>query len=860
MKLLLRVLFLLAPQLASAIVITRTSSPIVYMDATITPSLQGMYVAYQISNNDGVNYPDIWVRIDSFSGGVISLAPNEDGLVHLGPLAAGQTKTAFFYIQCSSVTATPQTHTVRVYPNRFGSGQLAGANFSMTSEDTIQANANKVVTVVTGPNPAELGGIVTMTVSGDTGTIGAERILSFSPAAYLNWRADAYELINTTITLSGGNNGTLNDQLYAIAASNGDSSYVVVYTFRAVSTTTAPTVVSPIAFISSGNNVKHTTTGGYINLQPILPTDNRLTLGKTATQNEFIGAGTVTFSLTVTNNGFYASILDEFTDNLPSSMTYIPGSARYNGGVIGDPIISGQTLSWLSFFPVPSGAVYPLTFQANVSATVGLYTNQAIARVGSMQVDTTLNTSDNVPAIATVLVRQLRITGFVYNDLNHNLQKDAGETGTGLFLFAKLISGGSALQAVMVTNTTGEFAFNNVLSGNYLIVIDNNNSLADVTATIPAGWIGTEQPSHIRSNVIVTTTDVVNQNFGLANVIPLRGRVFIDNGAGAGALPGATLRLTDASGATTYDTAVSDAAGNYVLYIPATLPNGAALRVVESNPPNYISISGSPGTTGGTYNRNTDTVSFTLALGATYTVVDFGDVPPNSFAPDGQQSGLPGTFVVYPHTYTAAAAGSLLFSVANVPNPNISGWTQVLYRDANCNAQIDATDPVLNAAINVVASENVCILVRDFIPVAAPFNAQNQITVTAAFTYTGASPALTTNLSRTDLTTVGNPTTAGLTLVKTVNKATAAPGETLTYTVTYSNTSSEPLNNIVIFDSTPAYTTFLSAPVPQLPPNLTGVNVTTPAVGASGSIRWTFSGTLSPSQSAAVTFNVSVAP
>src|SRR5262245_9598146 len=70
-----------------AFVITRTSSPIFYLDTSIAPTLQGMYVSYQINNNSGVTYPDIWVRIDSFGGGVISLAPLEDGLVHLGPMA-----------------------------------------------------------------------------------------------------------------------------------------------------------------------------------------------------------------------------------------------------------------------------------------------------------------------------------------------------------------------------------------------------------------------------------------------------------------------------------------------------------------------------------------------------------------------------------------------------------------------------------------------------------------------------------------------------------------------------------------------------------------------------------------------------
>jgi len=39
---------------------------------------------------------------------------------------------------------------------------------------------------------------------------------------------------------------------------------------------------------------------------------------------------------------------------------------------------------------------------------------------------------------------------------------------------------------------------------------------------------------------------------------------------------------------------------------------------------------------------------------------------------------------------------------------------------------------------------------------------------------------------------------------------------------------------------------------------LTGCSVTTPAVGASGAIQWTFTGTLAPSQTGTVTFVVKI--
>ena len=121
-------IIILIPSAAFGFTITRTSSPVFYLDTSITPTLEGMYVSYQINNNSAINYPDIWVRIGSFGGGVISLSPNEDGLVHLGPLGPGQTKTAFFYLRAGSETAVAQTHTVTIYPSRAPVGQLASAN------------------------------------------------------------------------------------------------------------------------------------------------------------------------------------------------------------------------------------------------------------------------------------------------------------------------------------------------------------------------------------------------------------------------------------------------------------------------------------------------------------------------------------------------------------------------------------------------------------------------------------------------------------------------------------------------------------------------------------------------------------
>jgi uncharacterized repeat protein (TIGR01451 family) len=862
---------------AFGLVITRTSSPIFYLDTSITPQLQGMYVSYQISNNDGASYSDLWVGIDSFSGGVISLAPNEDGLMHLGPLAPGETKTAFFYLQTSAATSLGQTHTIRVYPTRPPVGAVASASFSMTSEETIEANANKVVTVVTGPTPPQLGGIVTMTVSGDAGTIGSSRIMSFSPAAYLNWRADAYELISSSIKLSGGNTGTYDDQLLIIAASATATEYVAVYRFRAVNMTTAPTIISPISYISSGAPIKHTTTGNYGSIPPMQPTDNRLTIGKQSNPAELFGAGTAGFTISATNSGTVEAILEDIVDTLPASpaaLTYVSGSSRFNGVPINDPVVSGSTLTWVGTFVLPAGTSRALTFNVSVPEVNGIYTNRAVAHVGNTQVDTTLDASDNAPAVATLTVRGLTVSGFVYHDVNRNSQRETSEPGAGLALFAKLVPasspGGPALQAVVVTNSTGAYLFSNVDPGSYLVVIDSNNNLADVTPNIASGWIGTEQPTQVRNNVLVIAADVANQNFGLINGIPLTGRSFNDNGAGGGTandglvnggepgLAGNQVRLTDSTGTTIYDSTVSGPAGDFALFIPGTIAPGTQLKIVEVNASGYLSTGGSAGNSGGAYDRATDAVTFTY-VGTNYQALQFGSVAENNFLNDSQQTGLPGSVVVHSHTFVANSAGQLTFSVAGVPNPNLAGWTPVIYRDENCNGQIEATEQPLLAALAVVHGQQTCILIKDTIPLTAPFNAQHQMTVTADFQYTGANPPLARVLTRTALTIVGNPTTAGLTLTKAVDKQTALPGETITYTLTYGNNSSEALNNIIIFDSTPPFTTFLSASSGPLPANVTGISITVPAPGSSGPIQWNFTGALAPGQTGTVTFSVLVA-
>lgn len=601
-----------------------------------------------------------------------------------------------------------------------------------------------------------------------------------------------------------------------------------------------------------------------VSLKPGTPVQADVATTQTGPSIANVGAN-ITYTITVTNQGPATATNVIATDTLPTGVTFVSASS---GGTV-----SAGVITWPTITALAAGASTSYTAVVTLP-TLGSYTNVVRNTATTSDPDAANNNGTATAARVITTVSAVNLSGFAYLDANRNGFKDGAEAGTALTLYAKLFPtstpAGPATQVAAVNSATGAFVLTNVGAGSYTVIIDNNNTLADVTPTLPAGWSGAQMPTQTRT-VVVTTFDVGNLNFGLVNAITLSGKVFLDTGTGGGTAndgvsngteagkQGVVVRLTDTTGATTHDTATTDGAGNYSLLVPSTLTSGTVLKVVEVNPTGFLSTGAGVGNTGGTYDRTTDTVTFTLVAATVYTAVNFGDVPVNTFPNDSQQNGAAGSFVLHSHTFTAGTAGTVTFTVTNAPRPVIAGWSAVIMRDANHNGQLDAGDAMITGAITVAAGDQVSILVKDFIPPIAPFNAQDQIIVTALFTYTGASPALTASATRTALTTVGKPAGAALTLLKAADRDTALPGQVITYTVTYANRSSELLGNVVIYDEVPAFTTFASALASTLGSGLTGVTITAPSLGSAGPMRWTFTGSLNPGASGTVSFAVTLA-
>lgn len=458
------------------------------------------------------------------------------------------------------------------------------------------------------------------------------------------------------------------------------------------------------------------------------------------------------------------------------------------------------------------------------------------------------------------------LSGWVYNDADHDGIRNNGETATGHTHYAKLLStqqpAGPALQITAVDVASGAYSFAAVTAGSYIVVINRDADTASVAPAPPAGWISTEPRTMQRSNITMGTSEIKDQNFGLYAGSRMAGSVFRDTGtaggtannglreAGEAGLAGVAVRITDA-GSNIFDATVTAADGAYVLWIPSAA-GSAQLRVQESNLDGFLSTGADTGTTSGSYARVTDTVSFAHSPGSDYTRVNFGDVPVNRFDTDGQQTALPGSVLFYPHTFIAGSRGRLAVSVAeSLPSPDLAGWNTVLYRDANCNGTLEAGETPLGADTALATDEKLCLLAKVFVPANAPFGASHQLTLQAAFSYDNAAPILDVQHSRQDLTAVGEA--AALRLIKTADKANASPGDTITYTIAFRNNGSGNLSNLRIHDAPPPYTAFAAAACGAMP---SGVACT--VVIANGSPEWQLDGSIAPGAEGSVIFAVRV--
>ncbi|MBL0140682.1 MAG: DUF11 domain-containing protein [Betaproteobacteria bacterium] len=647
---------------------------------------------------------------------------------------------------------------------------------------------------------------------------------------------------------------------------------------------------------ASGVSSAEAATGAASNMANLTVQPQPPTVAKQFTPTSILASiGVSSLVVTIGNPNPIAITVTSVTDNYPG-VVVTAGTPATSTTCAGGAVTNSATSVTLTGGTVPANG--SCTFQINVSApTQGSYTNTI--PVGALTTSGGFNTvaasaTLTVDPVADVLVVKTapaavgsgQLLSYTINVVNNGPDAANGAQVadtvpaqvTGVSASCGAATGGAVCGAVnvagnVVTSTittlpagasvtftvsgtaTGLGATSNTATvtapaGVFDPVAGNNSSTANTTILAPDLTIAKTHAGNFTSGVNGTYTISASNGAGslattgvvtVLDTLPA-GLTYV-SGSGAGWTCGAAGQVV------TCTTSNVIAAGTSAPAITLTV---AVSSTAIPSVLNIVTVSGG-GEPAAAANNNTASDNTIVVAAAV-----------NTFAPDGAQTGVPGSVVFYPHTFNAGLAGSVAFSTTAVATPAVPGWSQTIYRDTNCNGALDGAEGAapLAGPVATVAGAAVCIIVRDSIPGAAPYNAQNVIAVTA--TFNGAQTYV-----RTDTTTVGAAAGAGLTLAKTVRNVTqgspagtsgtALPNDILEYTITYTNTSAGPVSAIVVTDATPSFTLYQSGACGALPASITGCGVTTqPAVNGTGSVIWTLTGTLLSGGSGSVSYQVRV--
>lgn len=254
-----------------------------------------------------------------------------------------------------------------------------------------------------------------------------------------------------------------------------------------------------------------------------------------------------------------------------------------------------------------------------------------------------------------------------------------------------------------------------------------------------------------------------------------------------------------------------------------------------------------------------------------------------TLTPDNQGQVDIGGTIVYSHVLTnqgnvkeGLTVGDLTLTLNQT---NANGFNNTLYFDANNNGTLDATDPqasdvaglgVTNGAIGLDIGESIRLLVKVESPQSATSGQSSSVIVVATPTNTinGLTIAPVRN---TDLTLVAE---GQVRLVKeqaldadcngvadtgySLNPVQIKPAQCVFYKITATNQGSEPVSNVIISDTVPAYTTLQVPPAPSVSAG-TIVSGSAQTNGATGKIHGNV-GTLAPGSSQNLQFSIRIQP
>jgi uncharacterized repeat protein (TIGR01451 family) len=596
-----------------------------------------------------------------------------------------------------------------------------------------------------------------------------------------------------------------------------------------------------------------------------------LAIAKTAV----ITGNNAAYTINVKNNGYNTEPGPiTVVDTLPAGLTYSSSSGtnwHCSAALQVVTCVYGTGSSpYTGIALALNASTTALTINATSSAA-GVYTNTATVtgQYGDTNyIDNTVNRTDSIGGAVIY-------SGKVYNDANRNSSFDTGETGIGQSLYIKVTSrtgstcNSPATKAIPTDPGTGAYGFG-IANGNYCLILDTNNLLTDITSTLPASYITTETASGVINSFTAAGVSQSNLNFGLyqpANVKIIK-----------------TLSPTTDS-------------GKFNLTVSGGTPTGGAnpaTNVGNTGTTDYVIVSrDSTITVQETAGTGTSLSDYTTLLNCTegdsstpYSLTSSiltGTTRTGTFTSPASDKTGTRSQVICTFTNTKIPTLTLQKNISSrfnstdqfqlsINNGTTTNTATTTGATTGLQSQSTSFTGAASYTVNETMASGSISTLSQYTPVLVCANAISGGTSVASVTLGTAFSLLATDQVTCTITNTSKPTVK---LQKQVFNGTswvisnaAKPGDVIEYRITYTNNGSTSINTLVISDTTPLHTTFVSAAAGIFPPNLTACQKTTPTsataiscastdtAGGTGVIQWSFTGSLTPGASGNVTFQV----
>lgn len=748
-----------------------------------------------------------------------------------------------------------------------GSGQPTGS--PITSTGALAAGATfKFIVAATVPSTATSGQTNALTVTGTSAFTATQT---------------AANTDTTTVTSNAVINLTKSVSAASGAPGSGPYTYTLTYTNTGNSTATSVKITDAIP--SGLSEVANSGLWSVTGTTPL--TDAKATYGTAPNQVTYdygvSTAGTVTAVISNVAPGQSGTI--SFKVNVGSAT--VPG-AQNNTALVSYNDGSGNTISGSSNtvpFTVSQIAAVTITGATVPAANQGgtATFNNVIKNTGN-GTDTfniTLSTGNFPTGTSFVLYKSDGVTPLI--DTNSDGIPDTGPVAAGASYTV-------VVKAVLPANAsgTGPFSVNKTATSVY------NSSVSQTAAD--------------------TLTAITAASVDVTGNAPIGGSGVVGVGPGPEAAAQATNTVSPGASTTfivvanntgpvadTYNVAASTVSS----FASQTLPGGWTVTFRADGGSGNCSTTGATITTTSTVAPGASatvcaqvTVPAGYAVGTTalyfralspstgaqdtlHDAVTVSGVRSLTYSPNNTGQVYPGGSVVYSHVLTNTGnvtEGNGSLSTITLPQVNSqAGFTSTLYYDANANGVLDATDPVIPAAglqavlaAGLAPGQSITI----FDKVTAPSGATPGLVDATTITVTTANGTYTSTVPAPAIATDSTTVIAGnVTLVKmqgldalctgtppggysqTTITTGAVPGACIDYQITVQNVGSANATGVTVSDATPSYTVLSTLPATTVGT----ITPPTPAVGAAGTVTATI-GTLTPGQSAIVTFGVKISP